>query len=157
MRSLIFCCLAVVLLGTGCVTTPTTTKTSLELQAIQSREFETTKALAFASVMSVFQDLGYVVSSADLASGFLTAKSPTMKKAIIVLFSTGMKDSKSTAFIEELPNGKARVRLTFVESNRASGMYGQSAESEKAILDPLVYQKAFEKIDEAIFVRKATK
>lgn len=155
MRSLIFCCLAVVLLGTGCVTTPTTTKTSLELQAIQSREFETTKALAFASVMSVFQDLGYVVSSADLASGFLTAKSPT--QAVIVLFSTGMKDSKSTAFIEELPNGKARVRLTFVESNRASGMYGQSAESEKAILDPLVYQKAFEKIDEAIFVRKATK
>jgi hypothetical protein len=39
------------------------TKTSLELQSIQSREFETTKKIAFASTLSVFQDLGYVIES----------------------------------------------------------------------------------------------
>ncbi len=38
------------------------TKTSLELQAFQSKEFDTQKKIAFASTMSVFQDLGSVVS-----------------------------------------------------------------------------------------------
>ncbi len=155
MRSLIFCCLAVVLLGTGCVTTPTTTKTSLEIQAIQAREFETTKAVAFACVLSVFQDLGYVVSSADLASGFLTAKSPTNSR--IRMWSIDQEDTKSTASVEEMPNGKVRVRLNFVFSKRSPYGYGHVRENEIPIEDPLVYQKAFEKIDEAIFVRKATK
>lgn len=59
----------------GCAVQQKSTKTSLELQAIQAKEFETTKKIAFASVLSVFQDLGYIIGSADFDTGFITAKS----------------------------------------------------------------------------------
>ena len=57
--------------------------TSLELQALQSHEYETTKEILFASVVSVFQDLGYQLSNADLPSGFITASSPMKNKTSI--------------------------------------------------------------------------
>lgn len=140
--------LAVIL--AGCASAPLE-KTSLELQAIQAREFESSKNIAFAAVVSVFQDLGYVIVSAEINTGFITAKSPT-KGTGGLLFQSVMKETRATSFIEELPGGKARVRLNFVGSKRSF-----PKENEVAIEDPLVYTKAFEKIDEAIFIRKATK
>lgn len=137
----------------GCASAPLE-KTSLELQAIQAREFESSKNIAFAGVVSVFQDLGYVIVSAEINTGFITAKSPTVriKGARVLFIGIVMEETRATSFIEELPGGKARVRLNFVGSKR-SGVQ----ENEVAIEDPLVYTKAFEKIDEAIFIRKATK
>ena len=67
--------LAGITLCSGCVA-PRPQLTSLEIQSIQSREFETAKPTAFAAVLSVFQDLGYIVESADKETGFITAKSP---------------------------------------------------------------------------------
>jgi hypothetical protein len=154
MRFLLFCCLSAVLLA-GCASPPPP-KTSLELQAMQAREMDATKTVAFAAVMSVFQDLGYVISSADLPTGFLTAKSPT-KSHKVFLGPNVMEDTKATAFVEDMPNGKARVRLNFVYCNRTSSKKGRIGENEKPVEDPMVYQKAFERIDEGIFVRKATK
>ena len=49
------------LLVTSCATG--TTKTSLELQAFQKKSFEASKSVAFASVVSVFQDLKMVLIS----------------------------------------------------------------------------------------------
>ena len=49
--------------------------TPLELQALQSRDYDEDKQVAFGSVMSVFQDLGYTPTSADLETGFITAES----------------------------------------------------------------------------------
>jgi hypothetical protein len=154
MRSLLCYCLGAVLLA-GCASPPPP-KTSLELQAIQAREMDATKAVAFASVMSVFQDLGYVISSADLATGFLTAKSPT-KSHKVFLGPNVMEDTKATAFVEDMPNSRARVRLNFVYCNRTSSKKGRVGENETPVESPVVYQKAFERIDEAIFLRKATK
>ena len=136
----------------GCASAPLE-KTSLELQAIQAREFESSKNIAFAGVVSVFQDLGYVIVSAEINTGFITAKSPT-KGARVLFVGSVMEETRATSFIEELPGGKARVRLNFVGSKRSSS---SGNENEVAIEDPLVYTKAFEKIDEAIFIRKATK
>src|SRR6267142_5358085 len=90
--------MSVVLLMSWCMTTAPQ-KTSLELQAFQSREFETTKKIAFASVLSVFQDFGYIISSAEIDTGFVTAKSPTQKGFVLFVGST-MKDTKATAFVE---------------------------------------------------------
>lgn len=132
----------------------------MEVQALQSHEFETTKEILFASVVSVFQDLGYQIENADLPSGFITASSATTNKtsfweAMANQASTG--NTRATAYIEQFAGGRAKVRLNFLNTKMSSGLYGQSAKNDKPILDPQTYQIAWEKIDEAIFVRSATK
>jgi hypothetical protein len=144
-----------ILIGFGCSTTVPTTKTSLEIQSIQSKEFETTKNIAFASVISVFQDLGYVVNSAEAGTGFITAKSPT-SKGFVPFVGNVMRDTKATAFIEELKPGITRVRLNFVESKETSSGYGAKSLRDTPIENPKVYENAFQKIREGIFIRTAT-
>jgi len=129
-------------------------KTSLEIQAIQSREFDTTKKMAFASVLSVFQDLGYIVSDADLETGFITAKSPTERKN--KFFYTAMNSSKATAFIEAIGDKRTKIRLNFVNNVERQGAYGSRDEKETAIDDPTIYTNAFTKIEEAIFIRSGS-
>ena len=133
--------------------------TSLELQALQSHEYETTKEILFASVVSVFQDLGYQLSNADLPSGFITASSPMKNKTSFwdaLGSSKGSGNTKVTAFVEQMPGGRARVRLNFVNSKTTSGIWGGSSAEDKPILDPMTYKVAWDKIDEAVFTRTAT-
>ena len=139
----------------GCATSPRSTKTSLELQAIQAKEFETTKKIAFASVLSVFQDLGYIVGSADFDTGFITVKSPT-KSGFMPFVGNVMKSSKATAFIEQLTDNHTRIRLNFVNYSETSSGYGMKSEREIPIEDPTTYENAFVKIQEAIFIRTET-
>ena len=141
------------LLTSGCITTAPQ-KTSLELQAIQAREFETSKKVAFAATLSVFQDLGYVISSADLDTGFISAKSPTQSGT--GFFVSVMKDTKATAFVEQMKPDTARVRLNFVNSKETSGAYGTKTLEDRPIEDPKAYENAFTKIREAIFIRTST-
>ncbi len=139
----------------GCMpNTYTPTKTSLELQAFQAKEFDAQKKTAFASTLSVFQDLGYSVTSTDLETGYLAAKSPTQHE--VGFGKTIMKDTKATAFIEELRPGKTKIRLSFVKTEEWSGAYGGKLVQEHPIEDALVYNNAFTKIQEAIFIRTAT-
>jgi len=128
-------------------------KTPLELQAIQSREFSTDKKVVFQSTMSVFQDLGYVIQQADLETGFITAKSPTQND-LIPFVGMKMTDTKGTAFVEQIGD-KAKVRLNFVGSEETSNSYGMKSSQDNPIDDPLIYQNAFTRIQEAIFVRTA--
>lgn len=131
------------------------TKTSLELQAFQSKEFEAPKKITFASTMSVFQDLGYTITSTDLETGYIAAKSPTQNE--VGFGKMIMKDTKSTAFLEELRPGVTKVRLSFVNTEEWSGSYGAKLVQDHPIEDPAVYNNAFTKIQEAIFIRTATK
>jgi hypothetical protein len=55
-------------------------ETSLELQSIQMREIDASYKTAFASTLSVFQDKGYVIVTADSATGFITVASPKNNK-----------------------------------------------------------------------------
>jgi hypothetical protein len=149
-------CLATAAL-TGCATSPNTAPTSLQIQSFQTKEFETTKTIAFGSVLSVFQDLGYIVQSADKDTGFITAASPTSNKTGFWQAMGGVASSgqtKATAFVEEMRPGYVRVRLNFVNTRSNSSAYGQSRNEDTPILDPKAYQVAFEKIDDAVFVRK---
>lgn len=133
--------------------------TPMELQALQSHEYETKKEVLFASVVSVFQDLGYQLENADMPSGFITASSATKNKTnLLEAFTGGSANgfTRATAFVEAMPSGMARVRLNFLNSRSSSSKYGQSAKEDKAILDPQTYKIAWDKIDEAIFVRNAT-
>lgn len=137
----------------GCAPMPQQHKSSLELQAIQSKEFETTKKVAFASVMSVFQDLGYTISSASFDTGFISGKSPTTED-FVPFVGQRMQDTKATAFVEKISKGKARVRLNFVYEVQTSSGYGMKGDNEIPIEDGKPYQNAFAKIEHAIFIRK---
>ena len=127
------------------------TKTSLELQAFQSKEFDVSKKIAFASTMSVFQDFGYTLTSANLETGYIAAKSPTQNERGFGRYI--MKDTKATAFIEELRPEITKIRLNFVSNEEWSGDYGAKLVQENPIEDPAVYTNAFIKIQEAIFIR----
>ena len=147
--------LTAVLLITGCLPgNYKPTKTSLELQAFQSKEFDVSKKIAFASTMSVFQDFGYTLTSANLETGYIAAKSPTQNE--MGFGKIIMKDTKATAFIEEIRPGLTKVRLNFVNNEEWSGSYGAKLVQDNPIEDPAVYNNAFTKIQEAIFIRTGT-
>lgn len=134
------------------------TLTPMQLQSIQSKEFEVDKGAAFGAVMTVVQDLGYTVESADVQSGFITAASPNENKTNFFGALAGQSASGNTvmtAFLMSLPNGRTRIRLNFVNKKNSSSAYGQSSSKDKPILEPAVYQNAWERIDEALFVMGA--
>lgn len=139
-----------VILG-GCLAT-TPPKTGIQLQSFQSKEFETTVKIAFASTVSVFQDYGYIIEAADVETGLITAKSPT-EGGFMIFVGQKMNHVKASAFVEPRGNGLARIRLNFVDSTETSSGYGMKRQNEKPIEDPQYYQGVFTKIQQAIFVR----
>ena len=146
--------IALCVLLAGCVALPPPT-TPLEIQSVQTREYEQSKQVVFASVMSVFQDLGYIVNSADLATGFITTEGLARGETDILdwLFNVSqVSQTRATAFIEEV-NDKTRIRLNFVETWQESRDQGQSTRRDRPILDAEVYENAFDRIENAIFVR----
>lgn len=133
--------------------------TPMELQALQSHEYETSKEILFASVVSVFQDLGYQLENADMGSGFITASSATRNRTgLLEAFSgtTASGNTRATAFVEAMPNGMARVRLNFLNSRSSSSRWGQQSRDDRPVLDPQTYRTAWDKIDQAVFTRSAT-
>ena len=154
MKKLALSSIAVILILGGCMTNYKSTKTSLEIQAIQAKVFDTKKKVAFASVLSVFQDLGYIIKTSDLVTGFITAKSPTQSGRTFGGYT--MIDTNATAFIEELRPGKTKVRLNFVKSEERSSVYGAKQKQDTPIEDPTIYNNAFVKIQEGIFIRSAS-
>lgn len=143
----------------SCGGTPKKESTSLELQSFQAKEFEAPKAIVFGSVISVFQDIGYIVQSADKETGFITAGSPAEDKTGFWEAMGGVSSSgqtKATAFIEEIRSGFTTVRLNFVNTRMKSGWYGQERNIDEAIVDPETYRRAFARIDDAIFIRSGS-
>lgn len=140
-----------VILG-GCLATSAPQKTGIQLQSFQSKEFETTVKIAFASTVSVFQDYGYIIEAADVETGLITAKSPT-EGGFMPFVGQKMTHVKASAFVEPRGNGLARIRLNFVNSTETSSGYGMKRQNEKPIEDPQYYQGVFTKIQQAIFVR----
>lgn len=147
--------------------------TPLEIQSIQTREFESPKKIVFASVVSVFQDLGYTLKNADLNTGFINAESAaqnstaTIGEGIFVEIlgevilgdvagsnqsTQSTEQTAATAFIEEIGD-RTRVRLNFVTTRQLSSAQGQNTRWDTPILDVRIYTNAFERIENAIFIR----
>ncbi|MBF0587467.1 hypothetical protein INT08_11210 [Prosthecochloris sp. N3] len=152
--NIVFVCLFFALAGCSASTAPALTP--LEIQSLQTREYEQGLDIVFPSVISVFQDLGYTVKSADKSTGFITAESAAKsdKASKFWLGITKVKQTAATAFIEEI-GSMTKVRLNFVEMENSSSSWGRSDREDTPILDAQVYQNAFERIDNAIFVRTA--
>ncbi len=135
---------------------PTPTMTPLEIQSLQSREYDAKKDIVFASVVSVFQDIGYAISNADLQTGLVFAESSTTSDDIATLFGIAkVSHTKATAFVEFIGN-KSKVRLNFVEVTNVSSGYGQNRKEDRPLLDAKLYQNAHEKIANAVFVRTSS-
>ena len=128
------------------------TKTSLELQSIQKKEFDTSYKTAFASTLSVFQDKGYVISTADSTTGFITANSHK-KSGFILFVGQSIEYIKATVFIETMPSKKIAIRLNFVNHQDTSSGYGMKGGNSVPIEESKFYQGVFERIQKAIFVR----
>jgi len=128
----------------------------LELQQIQSKDIEASKTLVFGAVMSVLQDSGYRIQAADKDTGLITGVASTSGKLTYNLF-IGFGKSKKTpivsAFIEEKTPTITSVRLSFVMAKTKSTIYGAGSPDEEPIYDAAVYQDAFEKINQAVFIR----
>lgn len=132
--------------GTGEQVAPT----AGELRQLQTRDFRTTKAAAFASVMTVLLDSGYRVLSADLESGLVTATASTTGR--LRLDPTGLSRSSQTplasVYVEEREGGEARVRIVFSVGSSAAGHLASSG--EKAILDRGIYDTFFFRLQEEV-------
>ena len=132
---------------TACATTPQ--MTPMEIQEMQTRDFEGGKKIVFNAVVSVFQDLGYVVNQADLETGIITAEGTTQTDFGMALFGVNKNEQAvASAFVEELGQ-ETRVRLNFVIRTRT----GIAGRDDRAVLDHEVYQSAFERIEQAVFIR----
>jgi len=65
-----------------------------------------------------------------------------------------VSQTKATAFIEEI-GAITKVRLSFVNTSKRSSAYGQSDQQDTPVLDAVAYQNAFERIENAIFIRSS--
>lgn len=129
----------------------------LALQQMQSQEFETSKAILFASVVSVFQDTGFTIEAADLETGLVTAKSASQSDRNIFSGTTNALSTKASAFVEVTRPGYAKARLNFVESTDSRTYYGGGGTHDIPIEKADYYEKIFSKIREAVFLREANK
>lgn len=129
----------------------------LALQQMQTLELETSKAILFASVVSVFQDTGFTIDAADLETGMVTAKSATQSDRNFFTGTTNALSTKASAFVEQTRPGFAKTRLNFVESTDSRGYYGGGGTHDIPIENAAYYEKVFGKIREAVFIREANK
>lgn len=127
----------------------------LQLQSMQTKDFDASKEMVFASVMTVMQDAGYRIENADLATGIITGIGSSKGKMVYSLWS-GFGKSKKTpivsSYIEQI-GPMTRVRLNFVMAKVKSSLYGSQPQDEEPITEAEVYQDAFNKVDQALFIR----
>ena len=143
------------ILVTGCMATAKKpSMTPLQIQSLQSREYESKKDIVFPSIISVFQDIGYTITNADIQTGLISAESSSQSDFMskFWLGMTKVSQTKATAFVEQIGD-KTRARLNFVEIKKSSSGWGQSDREDTPLLDSKLYENAFNKIENAIFMR----
>jgi hypothetical protein len=132
----------------GCKSQPELT--SLQKQELETREFETAKRPTFNGCVSVLQDLGYIIDTADFDTGVISAHG----ESHTTFFPPGESQSKVSIFVQEWGAGKAKVRATFVEHSTSHGQYG-SSETDETVYDSVVYRNFFDELGKALFVNQA--
>jgi hypothetical protein len=125
----------------------------LALQAMQTQEFETTKAILFAASVSVFQDMGFTIEAGELNTGIITAKSPTTTELSLGYYRS--VTIRASAFVESTKPKHAKVRLNFVESRSKDAGFGAGSSNDIPFEDPAYYERVFTKIREGVFLREA--
>lgn len=160
------------------------TKTSVELQAIQTRAYEYTERGTMRAVLAVLQNNKFENIRSDANSGLITADlPPTMagdtaeeqatkvaKNAVLaavvpfgMLFAegtrTGTKTRTISVTIEEVGQNRTSVRILLKETQRImkQGVFGTSSEEiieNDMTSEATAYQRIFSEIDKEIFLRQ---
>jgi hypothetical protein len=181
--------LGAIVLVSGCANTPlmpfptellvqSGERSPVELQALQTREFEGSKAEAVSAILAVFQDEGFRVDKAELDVGLLTATMPEERRWVQVDFPAfGDVNQWKFRYVEEKPKtslveagvssvslrtvnvlvseanpGRSKVRLTIILDTK---LLWQVTGPYKGIdMDPEQYQRMFSKIQQALFLKK---
>lgn len=159
-------------------------KTSVEIQAIQTRTYDGTEKEIFRAVLSTLQNNGYEEIRSDSGAGLISARLPavaagdtpeeqaaktagSMILGMIIPFGglmvqspkTGEKTRSATITVEQLTSNRTQVRVALKETEQLTqyGAFGtvKRETKENDLTDkPEVYQLVFEQIDKEIFVRK---
>lgn len=170
--------LLLLLLGVSCASPSGPELTSLQKEALQTREFEGEKRQVFNAAVNALQGSGYIVSQADFDTGLITARSettrPTLEGGVSAAVGKAVSDvlagrgselssqRAATVFFEELAPGRVRVRAAFVESSQRArtdleGRHTGQWVEDTAVYDPEVYRAFFDSLDKALFVMKSTR
>lgn len=127
----------------GCSTTATVSeRLSLEIQEFQTKSFEIDKKTAFSSTISVFQDLGFIINSANYEIGFITADNIDMQIA--------------TASFEEFEN-TIKIRFNFKIKPKINNNLFPTASEINLIDERRIYDRFFDKVGETIFIKSANR
>ena len=140
------------------------TLTPVQKQQIQSRTYtgDVKRDDLFNAVLTVFQDKGYIIESANLATGIITGTSETQNNSTgwdTFAGVTKKARTKVTATVLKYGAG-TRVRLNFLNTSEVKketcnlyGMCNTSNDSDDTIVyDAQVYTSVFNAIDDALFV-----
>lgn len=126
----------------------------VELEAIQTREYEADFKQAFAATVGAFQSYGYSIESADKDTGLVIAKTTSDATINYMTGLTRVEYDKATAFLEQVAPGRVKVRVSIVKHVSAKSAYGGGGEKEAMRTKPDVYQQIFMKIDQSLFMKK---
>jgi len=159
-------------------------KTSVEIQAIQTRTYDGTEKEIFRAVLSTLQNNGYEEIRSDSGAGLISARLPavaagdtpeeqaaktagSMILGMIIPFGglmvqspkTGEKTRSATITVEQLTSKRTQVRVALKETEQltqygAFGTVNRETKENDLTDKPEVYQLVFEQIDKEIFVRK---
>lgn len=148
-------CLSLSIVGlAGCVPAQPAPKLNpLQIQAMQTQDFNAPKKKTFDAVMTVLQNEGYMIQTADLDTGFITGKSTTK--------SDGWGDQSTlsvTAFITKAKKKNkiySHVRLSFVENKNVIQGRNSSYTISHQIIDTSLYRQVFNAIRQQVFVAGA--
>ncbi len=158
-KSVLSCSLALSLLCTGAHAKEKASPpmSGLQLQQIQSREFNYAYGVVFASTLSVLQDLGYIIKSGDRETGLITAEGTNDSKTSALGYRVTTVIPSVSAFIEPISAETSRVRLTFIVKETKLWYGRLEKENQDMVTDRAAYQAAFDKIESAAFVRASIK
>jgi hypothetical protein len=104
-------------------------ESQVQVRSYQTREYDVDSKLAIRSVISVLQDLGFVIDRADTLTGTISA--------------TKLDGYKIEMTVSLRQKGDTRTSV------RANAQYGV-----KAITEPEIYQDFFTSLDKSIFLEK---
>ncbi|HEY1753605.1 MAG TPA: hypothetical protein VGG29_20275 [Caulobacteraceae bacterium] len=160
MKNLIRALTAAAVLGSAAMAAPLASAapapTTSELRAIQQKIYQADKAVVFAAIMDMLPDLGFSISSADVTTGFIAAKSATANKTGFwdaLSGSVDMGDTHASLFLEAMPGGATQVRLNLVDATTSSSNRGQDSHVDSQVTSAAPYQRLFARIDAAVLGR----
>jgi hypothetical protein len=149
-------------------------KSPVELQAIQSREFDANKEELISVFIGVFQDLGYTLNQTSVSAGLITATTPVQVKQLTVndvfahLPVPILEVQKQMSVVQTLNTYRTiSVLISPIGDNRTRARVSlvvNAAISDPGFLpyqgvetDTTQYQLIFQKVQQGLFLKRNLK